>query len=213
MSLMGTALSNPLSFRSGVPRSRPKMSRLCLKQSSIDAWRIQVGLIRTADIRHGDEEPATYTPPSVKLMGRAIMNNLRASWKRPVISGVAASLLSLSLPTQSALSDSPARGQAREVGSKSAGPPSKRSKPPSAPTRKSASKPEGAGNFIYGIINTIRAESEELCMRYGNPSDCLQEAEVCLTMRDEEENQVRLCLNTVHGESSGQGMEQKSRFR
>jgi hypothetical protein len=49
-------------------------------------------------------------------------------------------------------------------------------------------RPEGAGNFVYGIIHTIQAESEELCARYGNPADCLEEAEVCLTMRDDDDN-------------------------
>ena len=141
------------------------------------------------------------------------MTDLRASWKRPVVSGMAAGLLSLALPAQSLLADSPAHGQTHEIGSKSTGSPSKRSKSPNTPTQESSGKPDGAGNFIYGIINTIRAKSEELCMRYGNPSDCLEEAEVCLTMRDDEDNQVRLCLNTTAGDSSGQESEQRSRFR
>jgi hypothetical protein len=49
--------------------------------------------------------------------------------------------------------------------------------------------------------------------RYGNPDDCLEEAEVCLTMRDNDDNQVKLCLNTVPGESGDPGLVQKSRVR
>jgi hypothetical protein len=71
--------------------------------------------------------------------------------------------------------------------------------------RKPISKPDRAGNFVYGLIDTIRAQSGELCARYGNPADCLEEAEVCLTMRDTDDNQVRLCLNTVPGDSGGDG--------
>lgn len=71
-----------------------------------------------------------------------------------------------------------------------------------------------SGNFVYGLIDQIRAKSEELCARYGSPSDCLEEAEVCLTMRDSEDNQVRLCLNAVPGEGGGdRGAVQKSRLR
>jgi hypothetical protein len=62
-----------------------------------------------------------------------------------------------------------------------------------------------SGNFVYGIINQIRAQSEELCARYGSPGDCLEEAEVCLTMRDTEDNEVRLCLNTIPEEAGGDG--------
>jgi hypothetical protein len=71
-----------------------------------------------------------------------------------------------------------------------------------------------SGNFVYGIIHQIQAQSEELCARYGGPGDCLEETEVCLTMRDTGENLVRLCLNTVPGESKGaEGKMQKSRIR
>lgn len=63
-------------------------------------------------------------------------------------------------------------------------------------------------------MNQIRAQSEEICARYGSTSDCLEEAEVCLTMRDTDDNQVRLCLNTVPGERGGDGGPvQKSRLR
>ena len=73
---------------------------------------------------------------------------------------------------------------------------------------------ERSGNFVYGIIHQIQAQSEELCARYGGPGDCLEEAEVCLTMRDTAENVVRLCLNTAPGESQGgEGKMQRSRVR
>jgi hypothetical protein len=134
-------------------------------------------------------------------------------WKRPVISLATVSLLGIVLPTPSALAESPARGPAQEVGSKPAGPPSKRSGSSKAPAQGSVGKPDRACNFVYGIINTIRVQSEELCARYGNPANCLEEAEVCLTMRDNDDNQVKLCLNTVPGDSGDQGSLQKSRLR
>jgi hypothetical protein len=142
-----------------------------------------------------------------------MVTDLRVSWKRPVVSVVATSLLGLSLLAPSALADSPTRGPAQEVGSKSAGAPSKRSGPARSPAQGPMNKPDGAGNFVYGIINTIRVHSEELCARYGNPADCLEEAEVCLTMRDNDDNQVKLCLNTVPGDSGDQGPVEKSRLR
>jgi hypothetical protein len=142
-----------------------------------------------------------------------MVTDLRVSWKRPAVFVVAASLLDLSLLASPALADSPARGPAQEVGSKSAGAPSKRSGPARTPAKGQVSKPDGDGNFVYGIINTIRAQSEELCARYGNPDDCLEEAEVCLTMRDNDDNQVKLCLNTVPGDSGDPGSVQKSRLR
>jgi hypothetical protein len=78
--------------------------------------------------------------------------------------------------------------------------------------RKPTRKPDGAGNFVYEIINQIQVQSKELCARYGNPADCLEEAEVCLTMRDNGDNRIKLCLNTVPGESKGnESSVQKSR--
>jgi hypothetical protein len=107
----------------------------------------------------------------------------------------------------------PVPGQAQEIGSKSAQASSKQSGSAKTPARKPMRKPDGTGNFVYGIINTIRVQSAELCARYGNPADCLEEAEVCLTMRDNDDNQVRLCLNTVPEDSGDQGSVQKSRLR
>ena len=136
---------------------------------------------------------------------------LGASGNRQVL--FAAACFSLSLSATAALANDPMPRWAQEAGSKSAGAPSKRSGSPKGPAQGPARKPDGSGNFVYGIINTIRTKSEELCARYGNPSDCLEEAEVCLTMRDNDDNQVRLCLNTAPGDSGGSGSVQKSRLR
>jgi len=54
-------------------------------------------------------------------------------------------------------------------------------------------------------MDSIRARSGDLCARYGGPTDCLDEAEVCLTMRDDKDSYIRLCLNTVSGEDGGEG--------
>jgi hypothetical protein len=140
--------------------------------------------------------------------------SLKAPRRRQVLSVAVAALLGLSVSANAAVADDPTPGKAREIGSKLAGRPSKRSGSATAPAREPKRKPDGAGNFAYGLINQIRTQSEELCARYGNASDCLEEAEVCLTMRDSEDNQVRLCLNTVPGEGGGHGGKvQRSRFR
>jgi hypothetical protein len=144
------------------------------------------------------------------------MIDMRTMRTRPIVSVLAANLLGLSLSATAALADDPPPGQAQqtpEIGSKSAVTASKRSGSGSGKSeaRKSTTRPDRAGNFVYGLIDTIRAQSEELCARYGNPADCLEEAEVCLTMRDTGDNQVRLCLNTVPGGDGG--TTQKSRLR
>ena len=140
---------------------------------------------------------------------------LIASTKRHVLSVAAANLVALSLAANSALADNPAPGPMQEIGARSAEISSERSGSARAAARKPTRKqPDRSGNFVYGIINQIRAQSEELCARYGSPGDCLEEAEVCLTMRDAEDNKVRLCLNTIPGEGGGTGgAVQKSRLR
>jgi len=115
-----------------------------------------------------------------------------------------------------ALSTAPAlagtRGQPQGIGAKPTDTASERAVSAKAPARKPLRKPDESGTLIYGIINNIRAQSEEICTRYGSPSDCLQEAEVCLTMRDAEDNQVRMCLNTVPGNQE-RADSQKARLR
>ena len=140
------------------------------------------------------------------------MTDSRTSSKGLGASVVAATLLGMCLPATSVLADNPARGPAQGIGSSLAASPSERSGPAKAAVRKPQRKPDGAGNFVYELINQIQVQSKELCARYGNPADCLEEAEVCLTMRDTGDNQVRLCLNTVPGGSEG-GTVQKSRVR
>lgn len=134
---------------------------------------------------------------------------------RQVLAVAAVNFLGLSLNAHSALADNANRRPAQENGTRLAEISSERSIPAKRPARKPTGKqPDRSGNFVYAIINQIRAQSEELCARYGSRGDCLEEAEVCLTMRDVEDNQVRLCLNTVSGEDGGdRGAVQKSRSR
>lgn len=141
------------------------------------------------------------------------MIDMRTVRKQAIVSILAANLLVLSLPANAVQADNPTREPVQAITSKSAGAPSKKSASPKAPAQGPTSKPEGTGNFVYGLINTIRNQSKDLCARYGNPADCLQEAEVCLTMRDNDDNQVRLCLNTAPGDSGDPGSVQKSRLR
>lgn len=91
------------------------------------------------------------------------------------------------------------------VGSPSATGTHERSAIQAARTRRAPEKPAETGNFIYEIINSIQARSKELCARYGSPGDCLEEAEICLTMRDPDDNQIKLCLNTIPGDNDGEG--------
>jgi hypothetical protein len=125
-----------------------------------------------------------------------------------------APFLGMCLPATSLLADNPARRQAQAIGSNLAAAPSERFEPVKAAARKPQRKPDGAGNFVYELINQIQVQSKELCARYGNPADCLEEAEVCLTMRDDGDNRIKLCLNTVPGESRGtESSAQKLRVR
>jgi hypothetical protein len=114
-----------------------------------------------------------------------------------------ANLLGIAVAANSALADDQSGGQTQEAQFKSVGTPSARSGSPKARALKRMRQPDGSGNFVYEIINDIRARSQEVCARYGSPSDCLEEAEVCLTMRDTADNQVKLCLNTVPAGSAG----------
>jgi hypothetical protein len=76
--------------------------------------------------------------------------------------------------------------------------------PSRAPAKKPPGKPERVSDFAYEIINVIRAQSEELCARYGSPVDCLEETEICLTMRDHADNAVRLCLTNYPEDMAGE---------
>jgi hypothetical protein len=100
-----------------------------------------------------------------------------------------------------ALAGSPARGQAQESASKSAGTSPEKRGSARQSARPQLRKPDASGNFVNEVLNTIRARSSELCSRYGSPDDCLEEAEVCLTMRNADDDEVRLCLNTSPGEN------------
>jgi len=133
-------------------------------------------------------------------IGSAVFVLTMALWGMSLAAGVASAATS-------------APGQAQDIGSKSGGAPSKRSEPAKAPPRKLPKTSERVGDFVYGLIDVIRSQSEELCIRYGNPSDCLEEAEVCLTMRDNDDNQVKMCLNTVPEHDGGHDTAQQSRVR
>ena len=138
-----------------------------------------------------------------------------ASRTLQLVSVAVAILLGIEASANAALAESSTKEQVRKIGSDDAGAMTERvqSGKPSArkPMRKESDR---SGNFVYGIINQIRARSEEFCARYGGSGDCLEEAEVCLTMRDTAENVVRLCLNTAPGESQGgEGKMQRSRVR
>ncbi|MBM6580823.1 hypothetical protein ILT44_11570 [Microvirga sp. BT689] len=143
-----------------------------------------------------------------------MVTDSRVLWKGPVISMLAMNLFSTLLSAQAAVADDLTPGHTQEIASRVAGTSSERFGPASTPARKPTRRPDGAGNFVYEIINQIQVQSKELCARYGNPADCLEEAEVCLTMRDNGDNQIRLCLNTVSGGSGGtESSAQKLRVR
>lgn len=141
-------------------------------------------------------------------------SSFRTLWAGSIVTVLAANSPSISNTANATSAGSDGLQQAQEIGSKSPAASSNRPNSAKAPARKQMRRPDGAGNFVYELISTIRAESRELCARYGNPTDCLEEAEVCLTMRDNEDNQVKLCLNTIPGDSEGgEGTVQKSRVR
>ncbi|MBQ0822876.1 hypothetical protein KBI52_22055 [Microvirga sp. HBU67558] len=88
---------------------------------------------------------------------------LKAPGSRQTLFAVA--LLGLSPSVNAALANDPTPVQAQETGSKSAGSTSKQSRSAKAPAWKPTGKSDGAGNLVYGLINQIRTQSEELCAR------------------------------------------------
>jgi hypothetical protein len=116
-------------------------------------------------------------------------------WLRPA---AAASLVGLTLAAHPARADN--QGPRPVVEARPAATSSGRHQLAKTPARKPARRPDASGNFVYEILSNIRARSSELCARYNSPDDCLEEAEVCLTMRNSEDDEVRMCLTTAPGE-------------
>src|SRR5215203_7519919 len=106
------------------------------------------------------------------------------------ISLVVAVLMTASSATDSALAESsvPAALDSRPQLAGN----SERSSTAKRPPRKGTERPIRSGEFIHEIMDSIRARSGDLCARYGGPTDCLDEAEVCLTMRDDKDSYIRL---------------------
>jgi hypothetical protein len=138
-----------------------------------------------------------------------MMTSLRALRPWQILSVMAANLPGLFRSTHSALADISTPGQAQQIDSKVAGTSSEWSGPAKTPARKPPSKPDRSGNFCFDPINTVRPQSDELCVLYGSPKNGLEEAEVCRTMRNTEDNRVKLCHNSGRGErrQRGQGAE------
>lgn len=139
--------------------------------------------------------------------------SFRTAQSGSVIFVLAVALWGMALPAGLALAASSPRGQSPDMESRSIGTSSKRSEPTKGSSRKLPKNSEKVGDFVYGLIDTIRSQSADLCSRYGNPSDCLEEAEVCLTMRDNDDNQVKMCLNTSPGTDGDQSTARQSRVR
>ena len=138
--------------------------------------------------------------------------SLASSWKAPVVSMMTLGLLGPLPLAHSAQADSPNHRQALEIVSKPAGHSSERHGPAKPSPRQPMGKPDASGRFVGEILDNIRARSAELCARYGSPGDCLEEAEVCLTMRNPDDDEIRLCLNTSPGEND-RDTARKTRFR
>jgi hypothetical protein len=137
--------------------------------------------------------------------------SLAASCKALAAPTMAVGLLGPIPLAHSALAESPARGLAQEIGSPSQIS-SERPGSPKPSARQPKRKPDASGNLVYEILDNIRTRSGEICSRYGSPDNCLEEAEVCLTMRNAEDDQVRLCLNTVP-EAPDRDKAQRTRLR
>ena len=77
------------------------------------------------------------------------------------------------------------------------------SRPPSAARQKRApEKPEVRREpvlIIEAVKDVIRARSTEFCERYGGSGNCIEEAEICLTMLDRDEDVVRICMTMTPG--------------
>jgi hypothetical protein len=143
-----------------------------------------------------------------------MVTDSRVLWTGPVISVLEMNLLSILLSAKAAVANDLTPGHTQEIASRVVRTSSERFGLANMLARRPARKPDGAGNFVYETINQIQVQSKELCARYGNPADCLEKAEVCLTMRDNGDNQIKLCLNTVPEESGGsESSARKSRVR
>lgn len=65
---------------------------------------------------------------------------------------------------------------------------------------------QSVAGFTYSIKDFIRAKSSELCSSYGSGADCIEAVEICLTMKDRDEDVVRVCLNTAPEEGRPVGL-------
>jgi hypothetical protein len=65
---------------------------------------------------------------------------------------------------------------------------------------------QSVGGFTYSIKDFIKAKSSELCSSYGSDADCIEAVEICLTMRDRDEDVVRVCVNTAPEEGRSLGL-------
>jgi hypothetical protein len=140
-----------------------------------------------------------------------MVTDSRVLWTGPAISVLEMNLLSILLSAKAAVANDLTPGHTQEIASRVVRTSSERFGPANMLARKPARKPDGAGNCVYEIIDQIRVQSKELCARYGNPADCLKEAEVCLTMRNNGDNQIKLCLNTVPGKAQAQRVRRERR--
>jgi hypothetical protein len=60
--------------------------------------------------------------------------------------------------------------------------------------------PAANEDFTYTLKNIVRTRSSEFCERYGADGSCIEEIEICLTMRDRDDDVVRICMNTAPDE-------------
>jgi hypothetical protein len=65
---------------------------------------------------------------------------------------------------------------------------------------------EAVAGFTYSVKDFIKAKSSELCSTYGRDADCIEEVEICLAMKDRDEDVVRICLNTTPEEARSAGL-------
>jgi hypothetical protein len=70
---------------------------------------------------------------------------------------------------------------------------------------------QSVAGFTYSIKDFIRTKSSrtkssELCSSYGSDADCVEAVEICLTMKDRDEDVVRVCINTAPEEGRPVGL-------
>lgn len=81
-----------------------------------------------------------------------------------------------------------------------------------APLVRPGDRTRKAGDFADLIKAVVKERSVELCSRYGSDPDCTEKIEVCFSMLDQDNDLMKICLNTAP-EGRGPNGSERTRLR